>query len=835
MGVRSFHLRPLGSTIAASLAWPTANFTLAQSVALRGPFKFAGTGLRLATRELTTDPVNNYVINDMAIGMPTIDVTEIWFFFPTFYCDTTGEFDCPNGYTVEGIATRVPGGLRTRGLVNGGNDPVVIDPSQAATQYGAWIRFTPAAPIPANTVQLFSFSFFIPVGTYPFSRPNVTIPTLVNIFGDLMPDERHQCFSTSTVSMLSGSADLNNSGGPRGPQPAAALMRGDGVSVPLSAFVLGDSIQYGSAQTRNAAFYTSRMTFGMIDMALDDDVESRRIAYNSFAVPGWSYGANSTGQQHGNTTDSMRQLWALERAREINDGRPLADMIWTGHGQNSSTSGDLPQLLTDARTTAALWRSAIGNEDAPLHWIGMSANTDTTDGQQTVENQTPRNTQAIWPTGNRWLFNAAHELSDGALRVDGTVQSGTAIWPVSSANADPDRDLYEPRAFNTVLTSAYSGTGPMFMAEAPTPGEWLGFIDGGDFVNGAPVTAVTGTGPYEVTINIPGSPAISNGAIVQGQWTDGGVHPSPIAHVEYSAPIIAQKVALGYTPIAVPDVAPEVTAASISGIPQDGQVLTASITVTGTPTPTVTYQWQRNGTNISGQTSATITLDASGMSLVDDDVISCEITATNAAGSDTAEPTILFEVPAPSVLVQGSPAGYFVDPLAVPSGTTRITFRGSFLFPASGWTTCRPFTQESTGCDLIVNVAGSAAVTIEDGTGAAMLSSANIAPVGTIPTDEWVELVFDVDQVAETATLTVDGTDYDLPFIGSSNGVFQTVREVSLLAQTSGANAVPAGTRIADLSVDFNGTLHKAISNSAAVANADPWHTGGDFTDEPAP
>lgn len=90
------------------------------------------------------------------------------------------------------------------------------------------------------------------------------------------------------------------------------------------------------------------------------------------------------------------------------------------------------------------------------------------------------------------------------------------------------------------------------------------------------------------------------------------------------------------------DVAPSSSGSSITGTPQDGSVLTANATVTGTPTPTLSYQWQRNGTNISGQTASTITLDAAGMGLVDGDTISCEITATNTAGSITVEPTIVY-------------------------------------------------------------------------------------------------------------------------------------------------------------------------------------------------
>jgi hypothetical protein len=89
-------------------------------------------------------------------------------------------------------------------------------------------------------------------------------------------------------------------------------------------------------------------------------------------------------------------------------------------------------------------------------------------------------------------------------------------------------------------------------------------------------------------------------------------------------------------------IAPSFTASSISGTPEDGQVLTANATVTGDAPITLAYQWQYNGTDISGQTAQTITLDQSGMGLFNGGTISCEISATNAGGSASDEPSVTF-------------------------------------------------------------------------------------------------------------------------------------------------------------------------------------------------
>jgi hypothetical protein len=180
-------------------------------------------------------------------------------------------------------------------------------------------------------------------------------------------------------------------------------------------------------------------------------------------------------------------------------------------------------------------------------------------------------------------------------------------------------------------------------------------------------------------------------------------------------------------------------------------------------------------------------------------------------------------------LVQAATTGYFVDPVNLPSGTSRITFRGKFKLPSlSGLP--RLFTQESTGCDLWVGSAGQLFATIETGGGVVVLGSATVAPSGSIIVGSWHSIEFDVDQVAGEVRVTVDGVLTTTAFTTAGTGLFQGGRELSFLALTSGANPVPAGTEVADLSVDLNGVLHKAISNDATTANADAWHRGGDFT-----
>lgn len=72
---------------------------------------------------------------------------------------------------------------------------------------------------------------------------------------------------------------------------------------------------------------------------------------------------------------------------------------------------------------------------------------------------------------------------------------------------------------------------------------------------------------------------------------------------------------------------------SPSGTQDTGTLLTATTgTWTGNPTPTYAYQWLRGGTNISGATSSTYTLQVAD----EGQTITCRVTGTNSEGSANA-------------------------------------------------------------------------------------------------------------------------------------------------------------------------------------------------------
>ena len=210
------------------------------------------------------------------------------------------------------------------------------------------------------------------------------------------------------------------------------------------------------------------------------------------------------------------------------------------------------------------------------------------------------------------------------------------------------------------------------------------------------------------------------------------------------------------------------------------------------------------------------------------------VTASVTINGFTQDVAITTTIEASQYLIQGATAGYFVDPVNVPSGTSRITFRAKIRMP-SGASTSNLFTQESTGCDLQLDVSGTTGAilgrgTVEDSLGAKRLFNATIitSAFGLVA-NTWYDLEFDVDLVAGTATATANGVSNTLT-LDPGTTTFQTTREVSFLANTAGLAPIPAGAFVADMSVDFNGVRRKTISNDAAVANADAWKRSGSFT-----
>lgn len=198
----------------------------------------------------------------------------------------------------------------------------------------------------------------------------------------------------------------------------------------------------------------------------------------------------------------------------------------------------------------------------------------------------------------------------------------------------------------------------------------------------------------------------------------------------------------------------------------------------------------------------------------------------------TESVNITSAVAGPAVfLIRPATLAHFGDTAVLPSGTTRLTWRGKFFFPTGTIANDQNlFSQVSDGCDLRTSGNGFI-LRVEDGDQVLRVGGSTVRLPGSFVADTWLDVLFDVDQVARSLTLTINGVTHTETWTGGTNLQFNTSRRIGLLATQAGAFPVAAGVRAADLSVHRNGTLYKAISNTAATANADAWKLGaGVFT-----
>ncbi len=199
------------------------------------------------------------------------------------------------------------------------------------------------------------------------------------------------------------------------------------------------------------------------------------------------------------------------------------------------------------------------------------------------------------------------------------------------------------------------------------------------------------------------------------------------------------------------------------------------------------------------------------------------VTATVTIDGNVFATLITTGVATPAQFLTGdaTTSGYFQAPANVPASTSRLTFRGKFYFPTAPADGVALFTQESNGCDLRFDGGlANLRVLIKNADATPLSWGENLISSG-FALNTWHDVYFDLNLATPLMTLTIDGVTRT--YTPTITGLFANNREVSFLAFTSGVSVVPPSTRAADLSVDYNGTLHKTISNVVATANADAW------------
>ena len=167
--------------------------------------------------------------------------------------------------------------------------------------------------------------------------------------------------------------------------------------------------------------------------------------------------------------------------------------------------------------------------------------------------------------------------------------------------------------------------------------------------------------------NITGATAATY-AITNVQLTDAGTYAVAVSNAAGSA--TSDGAVLTVNPAAV---APVFTTQPVSQTATAGGSVTFTAAASGSPTPT--YQWRKNGTNISGATSASYTI----ASVVAGDAGTYTVVATNTAGSATSNGAVLTVNVAPVITTQPTSqtvtAGASVTFTAAASGSPAPTYQ----------------------------------------------------------------------------------------------------------------------------------------------------------------
>ncbi len=220
--------------------------------------------------------------------------------------------------------------------------------------------------------------------------------------------------------------------------------------------------------------------------------------------------------------------------------------------------------------------------------------------------------------------------------IAGTVSSSPALVTVNT----PPKITTKPVG-RTVIAGQ---TASLSVVASGTPSPTLQWLK-----NGAPVANATAA-----TLTFASVQPTDAGSYV-------AVVSNPLGTVSSSAAVL------------IVNVTPAFSVQPVGGTFSMGQTVSLSVTATGTPTPTL--QWKKNGTEIGGAKSATLTLS----NIQPANAGNYTVVATNAAGSVSSSAAVVFVNTPPRFTTQPVSHGVFADKStsfsAVVTGTPSPTFQ----------------------------------------------------------------------------------------------------------------------------------------------------------------
>ncbi len=358
-----------------------------------------------------------------------------------------------------------------------------------------------------------------------------------------------------------------------------------------------------------------------------------------------------------------------------------------------------------------------------------------------------------------------------------------------------------------------------------------GFVSGANTANSAPVLPAILTQPASETVTIGQTATFavtaSGTAPLNYQWQKNGTNISGATSPSYTTPgtatadngskfdVVVTNTAGTVTSsaatltVTTTPVAPTITTQPVNQAVTAGQ--TATFTVVASGTAPLSYQWQKNGTNISGATSSTYTTPATTTA---DSGSTFDVVVSNSAGavtSNTATLTVNAVAVAPTITTQPVnqtvTAGQTATFSVVASGTAPLSYQwqtnGTNISGATSSSYTTPATTTSDSGSTFDVVVSNGAGTVTSNTATLTVNAAAVAPtITTQPTNQTVT-------AGQTATFSVvaSGTA-PLSYQWQKNGT-------NISGATSLTYTTPATT-----TADSGSTFRVIVTNSAGSATS---------------
>jgi hypothetical protein len=269
---------------------------------------------------------------------------------------------------------------------------------------------------------------------------------------------------------------------------------------------------------------------------------------------------------------------------------------------------------------------------------------------------------------------------------------------------------------------------------------------------------------------------------------------------------------------------PSITTQPASQAVTAGQ--TANFTVAATGTATLTYQWKKNGTAITGATSASYTTPATTTS---DNGAQFAATVTNSLGNVTSSAATITVNIAPSITTQPVSqtvtAGQTATFTVAATGTATLTYQwkknGTAITGATSTSYTTPATMSSdNGAQFTVTVTNSAG----NVTSSAATLTVNVAPsIATQPVSQTVT-------AGQTATFAVAAT-------GTSTLTYQWKKNGTAITGATSTSYTTPATTSSDNGAQFTVTVTNSAGNvtsSAATLTVTAAPVAPSITTQPA-